>query len=101
MSLPEYDDPTHEERPVDVLTYTVIPALPGTRLEWFAEWCPEGSVVVHAWVVEIDVLSDGRAGRRADMSCIRAKPMILASDDELQVADGADLAGKPGRVIEP
>jgi hypothetical protein len=55
---PAYEEPI--EHPVDVLTWMVIPALPNIRIEWEADWCTEGSVPVHAWLITIDVVGAQR-----------------------------------------
>ena len=86
-------------------SWAVIPALPGTWLEWDAEWCTPGRVRVHAWLVAIDVdmsEDEERCGHDGvDVSCCTGQPMILDSGGELAVARMADLAGKPGQLIEP
>jgi hypothetical protein len=90
----------HEEATLaDVLTWTVIPALPGTAIEWKAAWCEDGEVPVHAWLVCIDVI--GRRYNTVDTSCVIGEPMILAADGRLQPARYADLEGEPGEVLEP
>jgi hypothetical protein len=88
------------------LRWAIVPALPGTRIEWTAEWCPEGSVAVHAWLIALDieplawVEGDGYDGsNRLDTSCAEGYPMIVNADSLLQDARFANLDGKPGEVF--
>ena len=88
--------------------WTIVPALPGTRIEWEADWCEEGSIVVHAWLFPLDVHptmfenpEDGEDTWQTDTSMVVGRPMVLTGDGVLQVARFADMEGKPGRVIEP
>jgi len=84
------------------VTWTVVSALPGTRIEWEAEWCPEGSIAVHAWLVSLDATpDDDESIWDVDTSLCIGFPMVLASGNQLQVARYADLDGTPGSVIEP
>jgi hypothetical protein len=90
------------------LQWTVIPALPGTRMEWEAEWCKAGTVPVHAWLIQLDIEprqwnDDDAYGRVWDIDTSSAVgyPMVLAADGCIQDARYADLDGKRGEVIEP
>lgn len=88
-----------EDRLVDLLTWTVIPALPGTRIEWKADWCDAGSLPVHAWLIKIDVI--GRRYSHTDMSCVKGYPMVLDSGGDLAAVPDIDLDGTPGEILEP
>jgi hypothetical protein len=82
--------------------WSVVPAVPGTRIEWAANWCERGSVAVHAWLVAIDVVERGIDPTVVlDTSCVIGSPMVLNAHGKLQVAHEADLDGKPGEIIEP
>ncbi len=90
------------------LRWTVIPAQPGTRLEWDAKWCEAGTVPVHAWLIPLDIAPavwDDSAGYgyvyTNDTSCALGYPMILDCDGHLADARFVDLDGKPGSIIEP
>jgi len=96
-------------KPPRPIPWTIIPALPGTRIEWDAKWCEEGTIAVHAWLFPLDVEPkfnpkhprDGEDTTRTDTSCILGRPMVLTSDNQLADARFADLEGTPGSVIEP
>jgi hypothetical protein len=100
VKLPDvlYED----DREIDLLTWTVIPALPGTRIEWKADWCEAGSVIVHAWLIKIDVIGHRYGhGHDLDMSCTNGYPMVLDSSGDLVPVPGIDLDGTPGEILEP
>jgi hypothetical protein len=94
--LPE-EDILREKGFVNELSWTVIPALPGTRISWEAGWCPEGWVEVHAWLMDIDIVGL-RSEPPLDTSCVLGEPMILNASGRLQVARYADLEGTAGEV---
>jgi hypothetical protein len=91
------------------IPWAVIPALPGTRIEWTAEWCKAGSIPVHAWLIPLDIepLSwDEDEGPvpspyKVDTSSACGFPMVLAADGQIQDARFADLDGTAGEVWGP
>jgi len=89
------------------LQWAVVPAIPGTRIEWTANWCPEGSILVHAWLVGLDIpprkwdeREEYGSVSEIDTSSAKGIPMVIDATGCLVDVRYADLEGTAGEVYQ-